>query len=98
MPEQTDMSSRRRADIRTPVTVLTGFLGSGKTTLLNRAMRDPGMSRTLVIINEFGAVSLDHALAAESSDTITVLDNGCLCCTVFGDLIGMLNRLYHQRE
>ena len=92
------MSLGRRTDIRTPVTVLTGFLGSGKTTLLNRAMRDPGMSRTLVIINEFGAVSLDHALAAESSDTITVLDNGCLCCTVFGDLIGTLNRLYHQRE
>jgi len=50
MPEQTDMSSRRRADIRTPVTVLTGFLGSGKTTLLNRAMRAPGLSLTFQVL------------------------------------------------
>jgi G3E family GTPase len=89
---------RERADIRTPVTLLTGFLGSGKTTLLNRAMSAPSLTNTLVIINEFGAVSLDHALVTSSDDTITVLANGCLCCTVFGDLVGTLNRLYHQRE
>lgn len=82
----------------TPVTILTGFLGSGKTTLLNRALRDPAMARTAVVINEFGEVSLDHALAASSDDTIMVLENGCLCCTVFGDLVGTMNRLYHARE
>lgn len=87
-----------RPDPRTPVTVLTGFLGSGKTTLLNRALRDPAMARTAVVINEFGEVGLDHALAAQSDDTILVLENGCLCCTVFGDLVGTLNSLYHRRE
>ncbi|MGZ3408952.1 MAG: CobW family GTP-binding protein [Xanthobacteraceae bacterium] len=82
----------------TPVTILTGFLGSGKTTLLNRALRDPAMARTAVVINEFGEVGLDQALAAKSDDTIVVLENGCLCCTVFGDLVETLNRLYHARE
>jgi len=87
-----------RQDKRTPVTVLTGFLGSGKTTLLNRALRDPAMTRTAVIINEFGEIGIDHALTTASDDTIMVLENGCLCCTVFGDLIQTLNRLYHARE
>ena len=82
----------------TPVTILTGFLGSGKTTLLNRAMRDPAMANTAVVINEFGEIGLDHMLAAQSDDTIMVLENGCLCCTVFGDLVTTLNNLYHQRE
>jgi G3E family GTPase len=82
----------------TPVTILTGFLGSGKTTLLNRAMRAPAMAKTAVVINEFGEVPLDHMLAAQSDDTIMVLENGCLCCTVFGDLVTTLNNLYHRRE
>src|SRR5215831_16489120 len=82
----------------TPVTIVTGFLGSGKTTLLNRALRDPAMARTAVVINEFGEIALDQALAATSDDTIMVLENGCLCCTVFGDLVATLNRLYHARE
>lgn len=83
---------------RTPITILTGFLGSGKTTLLNRALRDPTMANTAVVINEFGEVGLDHKLAAQSNDTILVLENGCLCCTVFGDLVATLNSLYHARE
>jgi len=87
-----------KQDVRTPVTVLTGFLGSGKTTLLNRALSDPAMTRTAVIINEFGEIGIDHALTTASDDTIMVLENGCLCCTVFGDLIQTLNRLYHGRE
>ena len=82
----------------TPVTILTGFLGSGKTTLLNRALRDPAMANTAVVINEFGEIGLDQALAAQSDDTIMVLENGCLCCTVFGDLVTTLNNLYHARE
>ncbi len=82
----------------TPVTILTGFLGSGKTTLLNRALRHPAMAKTAVVINEFGEVGLDQVLAASSDDTIMVLENGCLCCTVFGDLVATLNRLYHARE
>jgi G3E family GTPase len=88
----------KRDDIRTPVTIVTGFLGSGKTTLMNRALRDPSMARTAVVINEFGEISIDHALISTSNDNIVVLENGCLCCTVFGDLVQTLNRLYHSRE
>jgi len=71
-----------------PITLLTGFLGSGKTTLLNRAMQDPSFADTLVIINEFGSVGLDHDLVAHSSDNDTVIEmsSGCLCCTIKGDL------------
>jgi G3E family GTPase len=83
---------------RTPVTILTGFLGSGKTTLLNRALHAPEMARTAVIINEFGEVALDHALTAQSDDSVVVLENGCLCCTVRSDLVGTLNDLYHRRR
>jgi G3E family GTPase len=86
-----------RAYSRTPVSVVTGFLGSGKTTLMNRALRDPAMARTAVVINEFGEISIDHALTAASNDTIIVLENGCLCCTVFGDLVQTFARLYHAR-
>jgi G3E family GTPase len=70
-----------------PVSVLTGFLGSGKTTVLNRLVRDPAMSRALVVINEFGAIGLDHDLVARSTDDLVVeMMGGCLCCTIRGDL------------
>jgi G3E family GTPase len=91
-------NTAERAGSRIPVTILTGFLGSGKTSLLNRALRAPEMAHTLVIINEFGEISLDHALAASSDDAVVVLENGCLCCTVRSDLVGTLNNLYHGRE
>jgi G3E family GTPase len=83
---------------RIPVAIVTGFLGSGKTSLLNRVLRAPEMAHTLVVINEFGEISLDHALAASSDDAVVVLENGCLCCTVRSDLVGTLNNLYHARE
>lgn len=70
-----------------PVSVLTGFLGSGKTTLLNHLVRTPELRRALVIINEFGAVSLDHDLIARSNEDMVVeMMGGCLCCTIRGDL------------
>lgn len=70
-----------------PVSVLTGFLGSGKTTLLNHLVRMPELRRALVIINEFGAVSLDHDLIARSNEDMVVeMMGGCLCCTIRGDL------------
>jgi G3E family GTPase len=86
------------ASRRTPVTLVTGFLGSGKTTLINRALKAPGMERTVVVINEFGEVQLDHQLVAASDDAVVVLENGCLCCTVRSDLVGTLNALWHDRE
>jgi G3E family GTPase len=79
------------------VTLVTGFLGSGKTTLINAALRAPELSKTVVIVNEFGEVGLDHQLYARSSDAVVVLENGCLCCTVRSDLVGTLNNLYHAR-
>ena len=82
---------------RIPVTIVTGFLGSGKTTLINSALKAPGMAGTVVVVNEFGEVALDHALMTQSDDTVIVLENGCLCCTVRSDLISTLNMLYHSR-
>jgi G3E family GTPase len=70
-----------------PVSVLTGFLGSGKTTLLNHLVRMPELQRALVIINEFGAIGLDHDLIARSNEDMVVeMMGGCLCCTIRGDL------------
>ena len=83
---------------RIPVTLVTGFLGSGKTTLINAALRAPELAKTVVVVNEFGEVGLDHQLFARSSDSVVVLENGCLCCTVRSDLIGTLNSLYHARQ
>src|SRR5438045_4381022 len=70
-----------------PVSVITGFLGSGKTTLLSHLLRDPAFERTAVIINEFGAVGLDHLLVESSDEQIMTLEGGCVCCTVRGDLV-----------
>ena len=81
----------------TPVTLLTGFLGSGKTTLLNRLLRDPGIGETAVLINEFGAVAIDHLLVRETSENLTVLANGCICCSVAGDMVQALRDLYFKR-
>ena len=89
-----------RADAkgRIPVTLVTGFLGSGKTTLINSALRSAELAKTVVVVNEFGEVGLDHQLFASSSDSVVVLENGCLCCTVRSDLVGTLNGLYHARQ
>ncbi len=92
------VEAKRQSDLRIPVTLVSGFLGSGKTTLINMALREASLANSLVIVNEFGEVGLDHALIERSNDAIVVLENGCLCCTVFGDLIGTLNGLYHRRE
>jgi len=80
-----------------PVCVITGFLGSGKTTLLGRLLRDPTMCRTAVIINEFGAVGLDHELIETSDESFVQLSNGCLCCNVRSDLVLTLGDLAARR-
>ncbi len=79
------------------MTLVTGFLGSGKTTLINAALGSAELAKTVVVVNEFGEVGLDHRLFASSSDSVVVLENGCLCCTVRSNLIGTLNGLYHAR-
>jgi G3E family GTPase len=83
---------------RIPVAIVTGFLGSGKTTLINAGLKSPALSKTVVVVNEFGDVGLDHQLYASSNDAVIVLENGCLCCTVKSDLIGTLNSLFHDRN
>ncbi|MBA4790453.1 MAG: GTP-binding protein [Rhizobiales bacterium] len=84
-------------DMRTPVTLLTGFLGSGKTTLLNGWLKDPALSDAAVIVNEFGEIGIDHALIAASTDNTIELSTGCLCCTVKGDLVETLRDLTEKR-
>lgn len=79
-----DESSQSR---RLPVSVLTGFLGSGKTTVLNHLIQQPALCRTLVLINEFGEIGLDHDLVTHSKDDVVIeMSSGCLCCTIRGDL------------
>jgi G3E family GTPase len=82
---------------RLPVSVLTGFLGSGKTTLLRHLLRQPELADTAVIINEFGEIGLDHLLVESSNEDMLLLASGCLCCTIRGDLIQTLRRLYKRR-
>lgn len=81
-----------------PVSVLTGFLGSGKTTLLNRLLKDPELADTAVIINEFGDVAIDHLLVESSSDGVIELADGCLCCTVRGELVDTLADLVDRMQ
>ncbi len=88
---------RRERSCMIPVSVITGFLGSGKTTLLARLLRDPAMARTAVIINEFGAVGLDHELIETSDESFVQLSNGCLCCNVRSDLVLTLGDLAARR-
>jgi G3E family GTPase len=84
--------------MRTPVSIITGFLGSGKTTLLNRVLQDPAMAGAAVIINEFGDIGLDHLLIATPNENTVLLASGCICCTVRGDLVDTLRGLDKQRR
>ncbi len=81
-----------------PVSVLTGFLGSGKTTVLNHVLKHPGMAGTAVIVNEFGDVGIDHLLVETSFEDAVLLNSGCICCTVRGDLVDTLDLLRIRRE
>jgi G3E family GTPase len=82
---------------RLPVSLLTGFLGSGKTTVLNALLKHPAMARTVVIVNEFGEIGLDHDLIESSTEDMVLLRSGCLCCTIRGDLIDTLRGLFLRR-
>ena len=89
MPEQTTAI---------PVNVITGFLGSGKTTLLQRLLASPALADTAVLVNEIGEVGLDHHLLRRLGDEIVLLQSGCLCCTIRGDLSAAMRDLYSRRE
>ena len=81
-----------------PLTVLTGFLGAGKTSLLSRLVTDPALAETAVIINEFGEIGLDHLLVRPISDGVVLLQSGCLCCTLRGDLVDALEQLLRDLD
>jgi G3E family GTPase len=81
-----------------PLTVITGFLGAGKTTLINRLLKDPALSDTVVIVNEFGEIGLDHLLMETVEDGMVLMQSGCLCCTIRGDLVNTLEGLLRKRD
>jgi G3E family GTPase len=81
-----------------PVTVLTGYLGAGKTTLLNRILTHEHGKKVAVIVNEFGEVGIDNQLVVDTDEEIFEMNNGCICCTVRGDLIRMIGNLMKRRD
>jgi G3E family GTPase len=95
--ERMSLFPEAAAHPRLPVALVTGFLGSGKTTLINRLLRHPGMANTAIVVNEFGEVALDQHFIERSDGEVVVMANGCLCCTVQGDLEGVVGSLYGRR-
>jgi G3E family GTPase len=81
-----------------PVNVLTGFLGSGKTTLLRHMLTSPAFADCAVLINEFGEIGLDHHLIADVRGDVVLMQSGCICCTIRGDLSEVIRSLYARRE
>ncbi len=79
------------------VAVITGFLGSGKTTLLRHLLQHPEMGETAVIVNEFGEIGLDHVLVESAKEDLVLMNSGCLCCTIRGDLVATIRDLYKRR-
>jgi G3E family GTPase len=90
------MTGQRPSPI--PLTLLTGFLGAGKTTMLNRLLKDPALADTVVIVNEFGEIGLDHLMVEGVEENMILLESGCLCCTIRDDLIVTLEDLLRRRD
>jgi G3E family GTPase len=82
---------------KTPVTVLTGYLGAGKTTLLNRILSEPHGQKFAVIVNEFGEIGIDNDLVVNADEEVFEMNNGCICCTVRGDLVRIIDGLMRRK-
>jgi G3E family GTPase len=91
------MSDTQTAPAKTPVTVLTGYLGAGKTTLLNRILTEDHGKRYAVIVNEFGEIGIDNDLVVGADEEVFEMNNGCVCCTVRGDLIRVVQGLAKRK-
>jgi G3E family GTPase len=89
--------SEQSSSEKIPVTVLTGYLGAGKTTLLNRILSEPHGKRYAVIFNEFGEIGIDNDLVVGADEEVFEMNNGCICCTVRGDLVRILDGLMRRK-
>jgi len=90
-------SSQKASPEKVPVTVLTGYLGAGKTTLLNRILSEPHGKKYAVIVNEFGEIGIDNDLIVNADEEIFEMNNGCICCTVRGDLVRIIDGLMRRK-
>src|SRR5271154_6574702 len=98
MSEQsTSEKIKEKAQEKVPVTVLTGYLGAGKTTLLNRILSEPHGKKYAVIVNEFGEIGIDNDLVVGADEEVFEMNNGCICCTVRGDLVRILDGLMRRK-
>src|SRR5579862_2749414 len=89
--------SEQAASEKIPVTVLTGYLGAGKTTLLNRILSEPHGKKYAVIVNEFGEIGIDNDIIVGADEEVFEMNNGCICCTVRGDLVRILDGLMRRK-
>jgi len=97
MPEPISSEKIEIASEKIPVTVLTGYLGAGKTTLLNRILSEPHGKKYAVIVNEFGEIGIDNDLVVGADEEVFEMNNGCICCTVRGDLVRILDGLMRRK-
>ncbi len=97
MQDPSPAAAPRLPDPRIPVTLVTGYLGAGKTTVLNRLLEAAEAGRVAVIVNEFGEIGLDHDLVSETTEEMVLMQSGCLCCSVRGDLVATLSDLSRRR-
>ena len=91
------VTSEQVTSEKVPVTVLTGYLGAGKTTLLNRILSEPHGKKYAVIVNEFGEIGIDNDLVVGADEEVFEMNNGCICCTVLGDLVRILDGLMRRK-
>src|SRR5271168_4840331 len=97
MSEHASPSTQEKVQEKIPVTVLTGYLGAGKTTLLNRILSEPHGKKYAVIVNEFGEIGIDNDLVVGADEEVFEMNNGCICCTVRGDLVRILDGLMRRK-